>query len=195
MIRIGVIGSGSGTNFASIAESIANGTVTGVEPALVISDNENAKILERARSYAIPAVYLAADDFKTKLDGQQEQAYIKALRDARVDYVVLAGFMRMVKPGLLEAYKGYILNIHPSLLPAFGGKGMYGHHVHAASIERGVTVSGCTVHLVDNHYDNGPIILQRACKVLPDDTPDTLAARVFEKECEALPAALQKLQR
>ena len=157
MIRIGVIGSGSGTNFASIAESVANGTLTGVEIALVISDKENAKILERARSYSIPAVYLSADEYKTKLAGAQEAGYIQALRDARVDYVVLAGFMRMVKLGLLEAFKGHILNIHPALLPAFPGLASW-----KQAVEYGAKFSGCTVHFVDVGMDTGAIIAQAA---------------------------------
>jgi phosphoribosylglycinamide formyltransferase-1 len=186
MLRIGVIGSGSGTNFASIAESIADGSLSGVEIGLVISDNEDAKILERARSFSIPAVYLPADAYKTKLDGAQEQAYIQALQDAHVDYVVLAGFMRMVKPGLLEAFAGYILNIHPALLPAFPGLESW-----KQALDYGAKFSGCTVHFVDAGMDTGPIIAQAVVAVLDDDTPETLHARIQEEEHALYPHVLQ----
>jgi len=186
MIRIGVIGSGSGTNFASIAESVANGTLTGVEIALVISDKENAKILERARSYSIPAVYLSADEYKTKLAGEQEAGYIQALRDARVDYVVLAGFMRMVKSGLLEAFKGHILNIHPALLPAFPGLASW-----KQALEYGAKFSGCTVHFVDMGMDTGAIIAQAAVPIQSTDTAESLHARIQEQEHKLYPQVLQ----
>lgn len=188
MIRIGVIGSGSGTNFAAIAECARNGSLTGVTIALVISDVQEAKILERARSYDIPAVYLPADDYKTKLDGPQEEAYIRALREAQVDYVVLAGFMRMVKPGLLEAFKGHIINIHPALLPAFPGLASW-----KQAVDYGAKYSGCTVHFVDAGMDTGPIIAQAAVRVEDNDTPETLHARIQEQEHVLYPQVLQWL--
>ena len=110
-------------------------------------------------------------------------------REAGVDLVVMAGFLKHVL--IPPDFEDRVINIHPSLLPSFGGPGMYGHHVHQAVIDRGVKISGCTVHYVDNHYDNGPIILQRSCEVKDDDTADSLAARVFQEECEALPAAIR----
>ncbi|MEL6108415.1 MAG: formyltransferase family protein, partial [Planctomycetota bacterium] len=124
-------------------------------------------------------------------DDAYSNAMFQPVRDCGAKYVVMAGFLKHVL--IPEDYADRVINIHPSLLPAFGGQGMYGHHVHSAAIERGVTISGCTVHFVDNEYDHGPILLQRACDVLPDDTPDTLAARVFEQECDALPEALRRL--
>jgi phosphoribosylglycinamide formyltransferase-1 len=188
MIRIGVIGSGTGTNFAAIAESVRSGSLTGVTIALVISDVADAKILDRARSYDIPAVYLPADDYKTKLDGSQEEAYITALRDAQVDYVVLAGFMRMVKPGLLEAFTGRIINIHPALLPAFPGLSSW-----KQAVDYGAKYSGCTVHFVDLGMDTGPIIAQAAVRVEDNDTPETLHARIQEQEHILFPHVLQLL--
>lgn len=115
----------------------------------------------------------------------------RLLDDARADLVVLAGYLQLVD--VPDAYRGRIVNIHPALLPAFGGPGMFGHHVHEAVLRSGATESGCTVHLVDNRYDSGQILLQRRCPVLPGDTPDTLAARVFEQECLAYPAAIADL--
>jgi phosphoribosylglycinamide formyltransferase-1 len=188
MIRIGVIGSGSGTNFAAIAESVRSGSLTGVTIALVISDVADAKILDRASSYDIPAVYLPADDYKTKLDGSQEQAYIDALRDAQVDYVVLAGFMRMVKSGLLDAFKRRIINIHPALLPAFPGLASW-----KQAVDYGAKYSGCTVHFVDAGMDTGPIIAQAAVRVEDNDTPETLHARIQEQEHILYPHVLQLL--
>ena len=188
MIRIGVLGSGSGTNFAALADAVANGSLTGVELALVISDVKNAGILERAASYGIPHRYLPADDYKTKLDGAQEQAYINELRQARVDYVVLAGFMRMVKHGLLNAFKGRIINIHPALLPAFPGLASW-----KQACDYGAKISGCTVHFVDDGMDTGPIIAQAAVPVRDDDTPETLHTRIQLQEHRLYPHVLQWL--
>jgi phosphoribosylglycinamide formyltransferase-1 len=113
------------------------------------------------------------------------------LSEARIDYVLLAGYLKLVR--VPEAYRHRVVNIHPALLPSFGGAGMYGQRVHAAVLVRGCKVSGCTVHLVDDEFDSGPILVQRACEVREDDTPETLAARVFEQECVAYPAALEML--
>lgn len=115
------------------------------------------------------------------------------LQQHRIDLVVLAGYLKLVN--VPAGYEGRIVNIHPALLPAFGGKGMWGHHVHEAVLAHGCKVSGCTVHLVDSRYDTGPILVQRTCEVLPNDTSDTLAARVFEQECIAYPEAIKELLR
>ncbi len=113
------------------------------------------------------------------------------LSEARIDFVLLAGYLKLVR--VPEAYRHRVVNIHPALLPSFGGAGMYGQRVHAAVLSRGCKVSGCTVHLVDDEFDSGPILVQRACEVRENDTPETLAARVFEQECVAYPAALAML--
>lgn len=159
-----------------------------IDVRLVISSRPGVRGITIAESDGIEAEVVRKSDHD---DASYCEAMFEPVRQSGAKFVVMAGFLKHVI--IPDDFENRVINIHPSLLPSFGGKGMYGHHVHAAAIDRGVTISGCTVHFVDNHYDNGPIILQRVCDVLPDDTPDTLAARVFEKECEALPAALQKL--
>lgn len=186
MITIGVIGSGSGTNFLAIAEAISTGALTGVNIGIVVSDAKDAKILERAQSLGIPRMYLPADDFRTKLDGPQEQEYIRVLRDAGADYVVLAGFMRMVKTGLLNAFPRRVINIHPALLPAFPGLQSW-----KQALDYGAKITGCTVHFVDAGMDTGPIIAQEAVPVLEDDTPETLHARIQVAEHALYPRVLQ----
>lgn len=188
MIRIGVVGSGSGTNYGSIAQAIKSGTLTGVEVALVLSDVETSGILDRARTNGHTCRYLPANDYKTKLDGPQEQAYVAALQAARVDYVVLAGFMRMIKKGLLTAYPRRIINIHPALLPAFPGLASW-----EQALAYGAKLAGCTVHFVDEGMDTGPIIAQAAVPVLDNDTAVTLHARIHEQEYLIYPRVLQWL--
>jgi len=188
MIKIGVLGSGSGTNFVAIAEAINSGNLPGVEIAIVISDVENAKILKRAEKLGIKSIYLPANDFKTKLDGEQEQTYIKILKENDVDLVVLAGFMRMVKSGLLEVFPRKIINIHPALLPAFPGLDSW-----KQALDYGVKFAGCTVHYVDAGMDTGPIIAQAAVPVLDDDTAETLHARIQVQEHKIYPEAILKI--
>lgn len=159
-----------------------------IDVRLVISSRSGVRGLDIASADGIASQVIQKSKYD---DATYSEAMFEPVRQSGAKYVVMAGFLKHV---LIPAdFENRVINIHPSLLPAFGGKGMYGHNVHAAAIERGVTISGCTVHFVDNQYDHGPIILQRACEVLSGDTPDTLAARVFEKECEALPAAVRKL--
>ena len=188
MIKIGILGSGSGTNFVAIAEAINSGKLPGVEIAVVISDVENAKILPKAEKLGIKSLYLPADDFKTKLEGPQEQAYIKTLKDAGVELVVLAGFMRMVKTGLLDAFPKKIINIHPALLPAFPGL-----HSWEQALKYGVKIAGCTVHYVDSGMDTGTIIAQAAVPVLEDDTLESLHARIQIEEHRIYPEAIKKI--
>lgn len=159
-----------------------------IDVRLVISSRSGVRGLEIARGDGIESKVIRKSDHD---EDSYREAMFGPVRDCGAKYVVMAGFLKHVL--IPDDFENRVINIHPSLLPAFGGKGMYGHHVHTAALQRGVTISGCTVHFVDNQYDHGPIILQRACEVLADDTPDTLAARVFEQECEALPAALRTL--
>lgn len=185
MKRLGVIGSGSGSNFQSILDAIDAGDLQ-AEIACVLSDVKDARILERARSRGIPAQHVDMAPFRTKLDGDAERAVIEILRENRVDYLILAGFMRMVKSGLLDAFPQRILNIHPSLLPAFPGLASW-----KQALEYGARYAGCTVHFVDVGMDTGPIIVQKAVPILDDDTPESLHARVQVQEHIAYPEALR----
>jgi len=187
-MRIAILGSGSGTNFAAIARAVASGQLRGVDIALVLSDVEHAGILNHARAFGCPCAHIPAANFKTKLEGPPEQAYIDALRAARADYVVLAGFMRIIKRTMLGAFPQRIINIHPSLLPAFPGV-----HSWEQALSYGVKITGCTVHFVDDGMDSGPIIAQAAVPVLDDDTPATLHARIQEQEHLLYPRVLQWL--
>lgn len=186
-LRLAVLGSGAGTNMQSILDAIAGGTLD-AEVVCVISDVADAPILERARRHNIPARFLSAAPYKTKLEGPAEEAYIQAIRETGADTVVLAGFMRIVKPGLLAAFPGRVLNIHPALLPAFPGL-----HSWKQALDYGCKVAGCTVHFVDAGTDSGPIIVQRTVPVLEGDTPETLHARIQAQEHLAYPEALRLL--
>ena len=154
----------------------------------MIADVPDAKILDRARRHGIPADYLDPAPFKTKLEGKAEDEVIRVLREHGVDTVVLAGYMRVVKPGLLNAFPQRVLNIHPALLPAFPGL-----HGWTQALEYGAKVAGCTVHFVDAGIDSGPIILQAAVPVLDDDTPETLHARIQVEEHKIYPEAIRLL--
>ena len=186
-LRLAVLGSGSGSNMQSILDAIGAGTLD-AEIRLVLADVADAFILERARRAGIPARFLSAAPYKTKLEGPAEEAYIQAIREAGADTVVLAGFMRIVKPGLLAAFPDRVLNIHPALLPAFPGL-----HSWKQALDHGAKVAGCTVHFVDAGTDSGPIIVQRAVPVLEGDTPESLHARIQEQEHLAYPEALRLL--
>jgi phosphoribosylglycinamide formyltransferase 1 len=187
--RIGVLGSGKGSNFVAIADAIRAGAVP-AEVALVLSDVAEAGILARARERQIPARFIPPGKFRTKLDAEAERAYIEALSAARVDLVVLAGFMRVLKDGLLRAFAGQIINIHPSLLPSFPGLEAW-----RQALEHGAKVTGCTVHFVDAGVDSGPIIGQQAVQVLDDDTPETLHQRIQVAEHELYPRCVAALAR
>ncbi|MEM9380475.1 MAG: phosphoribosylglycinamide formyltransferase [Planctomycetota bacterium] len=188
--RLAVLVSGTGRHLENLARLAQEGRADfDAEVALVISNRDGVLALERAARFDLPTVVLKGEP------GETDEAYgaraFDAIRDAGVDTVVLAGFLK--KLWIPADYAGRVINIHPSLLPAFGGKGYYGDRVHRAVLERGVQVTGCTVHLVDEVYDNGPILLQRWCAVEPDDTVETLAHRVFEEELVALPEGLRRL--
>lgn len=186
-LRLGVMGSGNGTNLQALLDAIAARAL----PACVVcvlSDVPDAFILERARKAGIPAIHLDCAPFKSKLDGDAERRAIDMLRAHGVDTIALAGFMRMVKPALLRAFPNRVLNIHPSLLPAFPGLKAW-----EQALRYGVRVSGCTVHFVDEGMDTGPIILQRTVPVHDRDTPESLHARIQEQERIAYPEALRWL--
>ncbi len=186
-LKIGVLGSGAGSNMQSILDAIIAGTLN-AEIRLVLSDVPDAKILDRARRHGIPCRWLDCAPFKTKLDGEAEQRCIGWLREADVDTVVLAGFMRIVKPALLAAFPWRVLNIHPALLPAFPGV-----HGWTQALDYGAKVAGCTVHFVDAGTDTGPVIIQKAVPVLEDDTPESLHERIQVQEHLAFPEALRLL--
>jgi len=187
--RIGVLGSGKGSNFVAIADACAAGKIPATI-ALVSSDVESAGILNHARERNIPARFIAPGKFRTKLDEEAENAYIQALRDANVDLIVLAGFMRVLKGDFLRAFEGKIVNIHPSLLPSFPGLEAW-----KQALEAGVKVTGCTVHFVDAGVDSGPIIGQQTVPVLDDDTTDTLHQRIHAAEHDLYPKCVAALAR
>jgi len=186
MIRLGVLLSGGGRTLENLLERIHAGALP-AQVAVVIASRPNIRGIEIAQVAGIPTHLVRRRDFP------DVQAYSDAmtsiLDDARVDLVCLAGFLsHWIVP---DRYAGRVMNIHPALLPAFGGKGMYGHYVHETVLARGCKVSGCTVHFVNNNYDEGPIILQRPVPAYAEDTPDELAARVFVEECIAYPEAIR----
>jgi phosphoribosylglycinamide formyltransferase-1 len=185
MLNIAILGSGKGSNAQAIIDAIAAKTLD-AQIVCVISDVADTFILERARQHGIPAIHVDCAPFKTKLDGAAEQRVIEILREHKTDVIALAGFMRIVKAGLLTAYAGRIINIHPALLPAFPGLESW-----RQALDYGVKVAGCTVHFVDAGTDTGPIIVQRAVPVLDGDTAATLHARIQVEEHEAYPAALR----
>lgn len=191
MLNVAVFGSGRGSNFRAILNAIDAGRLPGVRIALVLSNNSGAGILEVARSAGLPAVHLSEKQF------QGERAFVDALGTTLhrhgADFIALAGYMKRVPPEIVGVFRNRIINIHPALLPKFGGKGMYGIHVHQAVLAAGERFSGATVHMVDEEYDRGPIVLQRQVPVRPDDTAETLAARVLEVEHEIYPEALRLL--
>lgn len=185
-IRLAVLISGGGTTLQNLIDRIADGRLS-AEVVQVVSSNPSAYGLERAKQAGIPAATVP------RREAGSTEAFSDAIfelcRQQRAELVCLAGFVQLVR--VPDDYRHRVINIHPSLIPAFCGKGYYGRHVHAAVLTFGAKVSGCTVHFADNQYDHGPIILQRPVPVAEDDTPDTLAERVFAAECEALPEAVR----
>ncbi len=185
-VALAVMGSGRGTNFEALADAIDAGALA-ARIVCVLSNHPGAAILERARRRGIPAEVVDPAPFKTKLVGAAEQRALDHLRHYGAEWIALAGFMMILKRGLLAAYPRRIVNIHPSLLPAFPGLDAW-----KQALAAGVTITGCTVHFVDAGMDTGPIILQRAVPVLAGDTPESLHARIQEQEHLAYPAALQQ---
>ncbi|HEY3281050.1 MAG TPA: phosphoribosylglycinamide formyltransferase [Armatimonadota bacterium] len=184
-----VSGKGRGTNLQAILDACAEDRIA-AEVVLVVGTRSKAPAMERARVAGVPAVEVVSPQGM----GSQEAAdgrILQLLRDNRVDLVVLAGFMRLLGPQVLEAYRWRVMNTHPALLPSFGGPGFYGHYVHEAVLEAGAKVSGCTVHFINEEYDRGPIILQTPVSVEEDDTPETLAARILPQEHASYLRAIQ----
>ena len=187
--RLGILGSGKGSNFVAIADACAVGVVPATI-AVVVSDVATAPMLERARERGLPARFIAPGNFRTKLDEAAETAYIKALREAEVDLVVLAGFMRILKGEFLREFAHRVVNIHPSLLPSFPGLEAW-----KQALDYGVKYTGVTVHFVDQGVDTGPILAQQTVPVLGGDTPATLHARIQEAERTLYPGVLAALAR
>jgi phosphoribosylglycinamide formyltransferase-1 len=183
---IAVLVSGGGTTLQNLIDRIAAGRLP-VRIVQVVSSRADAFGVERARRAGLPVEVISRKQVST-LESFSERTF-DACRRAGAKLIAFGGYLQLLK--IPDDYRMKIVNIHPALLPAFGGKGMYGHHVHEAVLEYGAKVTGCTVHFVDDQYDHGPIVAQRIVEVRDDDTPDTLAARVFAEECELYPAAIR----
>ena len=189
MLKLAVLVSGGGTNLQAIIDSIADGRITNAEIKVVISNNKNAYALERAAKAGIPAKALSPKDFPDR--EAFNDALLQELIDSEADLVVLAGCLVVIPPKIVEHFKNRIINIHPSLIPSFCGKDYYGLKVHEGVLNRGVKVTGATVHFVDDGTDTGPIILQKAVEVHQDDTPKSLQLRVMEEaEWVIMPRAI-----
>ena len=188
-IALGILGSGKGTNCRAILESVRSSALT-AEVRVVISDVFDAPILDVAREFFVPNAYLPPGRFQTRLEPQAEVELVRMLRDASVELVILAGFMRVLKMPMLEAFPRRILNIHPSLLPKFPGLDAW-----KQALAAGEKVTGCTVHYVDERIDHGDIIAQREIPILPNDTPESLHARIQVVEHELYPEVIARLCR
>jgi len=189
MLNIAVFGSGKGSNFQAIFSAIQEGKIPNTRICLVVSNNSNAGILDIARANSLPAAHISQKNFP----GEAEfvSALLQTLRNHGANFLVLAGYMKRLHPQIIDAFRNHIVNIHPALLPKYGGQGMYGVHVHQAVIAANEPYSGATVHLVDEEYDRGAIVLQKKVAVSPDDTPETLAAKILCIEHEIYPEAIR----
>lgn len=185
MKNIAIFASGEGTNAQNIIDYFKSSTKINI--ALVVSNKPSANVLNRAKKEGVATLIIARDAFF------KSDEVIKLLRSANIDLIVLAGFLWMIPENLIQAFPNKIINIHPSLLPKFGGKGMYGMHVHQAVVEAKEKESGITIHYVNAHYDEGKIIAQHACIVTEIDTPDTLAKKIHQLETEFFPQAIEKV--
>lgn len=184
-VRLACLLSGGGTTMQNIADRIAAGALK-AEVVLAVASNDKAFGITRAEKLGVPCPVIRRKDFEST--DAFSAAVFQRIEASGAELVCMCGFLSLLR--IPEHWLGRVMNIHPGLLPAFGGQGMHGHHVHEAVIAHGAKLSGCTVHFADNTYDTGPILVQRSCAVLPDDTGDTLAARVFKEECEAYPQAI-----
>ena len=188
-LRLGILGSGKGSNFAAIAKAVRAGELE-AELCIVISDVQDAGILRLAQEIGVPSHYIPPGRFRTKLEPEAEEQIVEILRGAMIDLVVLAGFMRVLKQTMLNAFPGRIINIHPSLLPKFRGLEAWTQALNARE-----QITGCTVHLVDAGVDTGRVLGQRAVPILPDDTSEILHARIQMEEHRLLPAVIADLAR
>jgi len=190
MLKVAVCVSGGGTNLQAIIDAVENGTITNTEIKVVISNNKNAYALERAKNHNIEGICISPKDYETR--AEFNKAFLEKLDSYEVDLVVLAGFLVVIPPEMIAKYRNCIINVHPSLIPSFCGTGFYGLKVHEGALERGVKVTGATVHFVDEGTDTGPIILQKAVYIENGDTPDVLQKRVMEQaEWVILPKAIE----
>ncbi|MEE1027345.1 MAG: phosphoribosylglycinamide formyltransferase [Agathobacter sp.] len=178
-MKIAVCVSGGGTNLQAIIDAIDNGTITNTEISVVIANNPGAFALERAKKHGIEAVCISPKNYETRAEFNRE--FLEKLDSYEVDLVVLAGFLVVIPPEMIQKYRNRIINIHPSLIPSFCGTGYYGLKVHEGALERGVKVTGATCHFVDEGTDTGPIILQKAVEIKQGDTPEVLQKRVMEQ--------------
>lgn len=185
MKKLAIFASGSGTNFQAIVDGVKTGKIT-AEVALMVCDKKGAFVIERAVKEQIPTFVFQAKDYESKADYEKEILHL--LKEKEIDFIVLAGYMRLMGPTLLNEYEGRIVNIHPSLLPAFPGKDAIGQALRA-----GVKVSGVTVHYVDAGMDTGPIIAQKAIEIAEDDTVETVAGKIHQVEHELYPKVIQQL--
>ena len=189
MLKIAVCVSGGGTNLQAIIDAVENGTITNTEIKVVISNNKNAYALERAKNHNIEGICISPKDYETR--AEFNKAFLEKLDSYEVDLVVLAGFLVVIPPEMIAKYRNRIINVHPSLIPSFCGTGFYGLKVHEGALERGVKVTGATVHFVDEGTDTGPIILQKAVYIENGDTAEVLQKRVMEQaEWVILPKAI-----
>ena len=185
MIRIAIFASGTGTNAQKIIQYFRSNETISVH--LVVSNKPSAGVVKIAHMAEIPVLIIDKEEFF------HGSAYVPELRNRRIDFLVLAGFLWKIPDALIQAYPNAIINIHPALLPKFGGKGMYGMKVHEAVIQAGEKESGITIHYVDEHYDNGDIIFQEKCAIDPDDTPEALAEKIHKLEHQHLPRVVEQV--
>ena len=189
-LRLGFLASHAGSNVQAILDACREGRLD-AEPCVVISNNSDATVLDRAMAARVPAFHLSAHLHPDP--ARLDEAILATLEKHRVNLIVLAGYMKKLGPKTLARYRGRVLNMHPALLPKFGGQGMYGHHVHDAVLAAGEKESGATVHIADAEYDEGRILAQKKVPVLPDDTSESLAARVLEVEHQLYAETLQRI--
>ncbi|MBE5942626.1 MAG: phosphoribosylglycinamide formyltransferase [Lachnospiraceae bacterium] len=189
MLKVAVMVSGGGTNLQAIIDAVEAGTITNTEIVAVVSNNKGAYALERAKNAGIKGIVVSPKDYETR--EQFNEALVQQMDLLQVDLIVLAGYLVVIPPAMIDKYENRIINIHPSLIPSFCGTGFYGLKVHEAALERGVKVVGATVHFVDKGTDTGPILLQKAVAVELGDTPEVLQRRVMEQaEWLLLPQAI-----